>query len=501
MSDVPEPRDPMPDDAVVDAPGDVDPGTTPAPVRRGIVTRVKDLAARLPVPRPQTKAAAASVHAEVTCGECHVTPTVAGFIKAKLEGTRELKNLVSNTYPMPIPPIEHHKMPDTKDTCQRCHAPATLDSKTGPNSLVLRTTYASDAANSSRTDLAVLLRPANAGTPEALGVHWHVQQPVSFTSTDEHDQEISTVQYTDQRTGTVRSFIRLKSVHDSNNADAEVARVRADESVRTMDCMTCHNRVGHPIPTAQRAVDDAMALGEIDASLPYIKRNAVALLTKPYATREEGQTAIRGLGSFYQAEYPDVAGAKQAQIEAASTRLSKLFADLVTPEMKAGAGTYLDNLGHQAGQGCFRCHDGAHYEVIDNKVTNKTIRSTCDTCHTFPQLTGTKANAVQSSATTVMKAVPLGVKPADHTPLFVFDHKILKTDSCSACHTQTYCDTCHDSGAVKVEHDQMVYQHSVSVRAAGGTKACAVCHQLAACEQCHVGDWIGPSNSRLDRKK
>ncbi|HOC14374.1 MAG TPA: NapC/NirT family cytochrome c, partial [Propionicimonas sp.] len=74
---------------------------------------------------PQKKAHAASTHSEVECGSCHVAPGVYGFVKAKLEGTHELFALITNTYPRPIPAIEHSKLPSTTVTCQACHPLAT----------------------------------------------------------------------------------------------------------------------------------------------------------------------------------------------------------------------------------------------------------------------------------------------------------------------------------------------------------------------------------------
>ncbi len=212
------------------------------------------------------------------------------------------------------------------------------------------------------------------------------------------------------------------------------------------------------------------------------------------------------LGAYYETNYPLVAHAKTQQIAAATDELSDLFAELATPGMKTGPGTYPNNLGHQAGTGCFRCHDGAHYEVVGKTVTDKKIPSTCDTCHTFPQLTGPGETQPAQEISAIMEPVPLGRRPADHNEgIFAFDHaKLVSTldgtgTRCGACHQPSYCVDCHDSGAINVTHDQMLYNHAESMRLADGPKACAVCHQPAYCAQCHKGDArLGPSNSRLD---
>lgn len=548
MTDEPEPRDEPIDETEV-AP------ETPAPTRRGFRARVVDAAWGLvkrwtPRPKtvggalalifgtlavgvavtlggmevvhysesvafctlchtmePQDKSYHTSAHANVaTCGQCHVTPTVAGFVKAKLEGTRELKNLVFNTYPIPIPPIEHAKMPLSENTCLNCHQVSSLGGNTGPNRLVLRTTYADDQ-NNTRKDLAVVLRPARAGAEDALGVHWHIENPMVFTTTDNREQSIDSVVYTDPRTGQERTFIAVGKIRDSSNAALDVQRMMERDHVVQMQCISCHNREGHDIPSAGNAVDDAMLEGRLDPTLPFLKKKAVEILSGPWTTAEQDLAEIAQLPAWYAAEYPLVARQKADSVQKSTEELTRLYKQLVTPGMETGPGTYPSNLGHQSGTGCFRCHDGAHYEVVDKVVTQTTIPSNCDTCHTFPQLTGPEAPPEAQKISAIMEPVPLGPRPADHnTGLFAFDHAGKTTSlngigtSCAACHQPSYCEDCHASGAINVHHDEMLYNHAASMRLANGPKACAVCHQPEYCAQCHKGDTrLGMSNSRLDR--
>ena len=32
--------------------------------------------------------------------------------------------------------------------------------------------------------------------------------------------------------------------------------------------------------------------------------------------------------------------------------------------------------------------------------------------------------------------------------------------TCGSCHQKSYCENCHTTGAVKVDHDQMLYNHA-----------------------------------------
>ena len=440
---------------------------------------------------PQKKAYEVGIHQNVACGSCHVDPGMVGFVKAKLAGTRELYALVTNTYPTPIPPLPHEELPPTEHTCQECHSLSQIALPGQPSKLISRASFSTDEKNT-RNDLAVLIRPANADGPDAVSLHWHVLQEVTYTTAEEDSQTIDSVRFKDEKTGVEEQYIAEREIRESINAGADLARLTATQKTRTMDCLSCHNRVGHDVPDANKEVDAALAAGTIDPSLPYVKRNAMALLTKKYATDEQGRDAISHLGDYYTANYPLVAKKQASDIAAASRGIESIFDVTTTSHMNTRSGTYPDNLGHQTTQGCFRCHDGAHYKVVAGRATKETIPSTCDTCHTAPQGSTTVAN------------VPLGARPADHDdPLWVFDHRVVAGSTsadpatCGACHKTSYCENCHKTGAIKVSHDQMLYNHAASVTAAGSSQACAVCHQPAYCTQCHKDNVLPRSNSRL----
>ncbi|MBE3075615.1 MAG: hypothetical protein IMZ75_11850, partial [Actinobacteria bacterium] len=273
-----------------------------------------------------------------------------------------------------------------------------------------------------------------------------------------------------------------------------------------MDCIDCHNRVGHAVPSPDQAVDEAIADGRISPALPYIKRDSVALLNGNYPSTEAANKAIDGLRATYATKYPLVAKSQGKQVTAAIDELKTQYKLIATPAMKVQAKTYPDNLGHKTSPGCFRCHDGAHFLVVKGRVTNETIPSTCATCHTFPQIDAsassfpTGAKPVTFPLMAKPGGVPLGVKPADHKDkLYVFNHKNATRSltsagtSCSACHAPSYCLNCHKSGAVKVKHTQMLYKHADAIRAAGSTQACAYCHQKPFCALCHDSPVLPPA--------
>jgi nitrate/TMAO reductase-like tetraheme cytochrome c subunit len=452
---------------------------------------------------PELKAYEMSAHKELPCAECHVEPGVRGLVKAKANGTKQLLHIITGAYPKPIPPPDHADMPKVKDTCLKCHEVDKLTENGGPVKMILKPRYRPDQANT-RELVTVMLRPGGLGEANGVrGVHWHIEQQVTFTSSDVRARKIDLVniKFNDGRT---KQYIAGKEIGSSADVKPDVDRLSKEEP-RRMDCMDCHNRVGHAVPSPDRAVDNAIAEGQISATLPFIKRDSVALLKGDYTSLEAADKAITGLRESYGTHYPLVLQKQQKQVTAAVDELKVLYRLIATPEMKVQAKTYPDNLGHQTSPGCFRCHDGAHYRVEKGRITKETIPSACSTCHTFPQigesvsnppLGGTASGSASGDAANfplgARPSIALGAKPVDHKDkLYVFSHKhsVSKLTSagtsCAACHTPSYCENCHKSGAIKVKHTDMLYNHANAVKKAGGPQACAYCHQPAFCERCH----------------
>ena len=146
-----------------------------------------------------------------------------------------------------------------------------------------------------------------------------------------------------------------------------------------MDCVDCHNRPAHMYLPPDIAVDQAFVTGRLDPSLPYLKRQAVEVLSKPYETSSEALLTIdQNLNAFYRTNYADVYAQKQPLIKAAIEETQRIFQTYFFPEMKTDWQTHPNNIGHLYFSGCFRCHDGEHVSK-DGKV----ISNSCDVCHTM----------------------------------------------------------------------------------------------------------------------
>jgi nitrate/TMAO reductase-like tetraheme cytochrome c subunit len=439
---------------------------------------------------PELKAYELSPHREVACVECHTEPGVAGWVKAKVNGTRQLVQILTGTFSMPIPPPDHANLPPTSLTCLKCHDTAPLVAQGGPVKLVLHNRYNLDE-DVTRDSIALVLRPFGfGGSGDTRGVHWHIDSDVEYVPSDGRAQKIDYVAIT-RDDGEREEYIASSAVTMSNAVGPDIERLQDTGRLRRMDCIDCHNRIGHAIPDLGQAIDEQLDAGTVSRELPYVKREATARLAAEYATDADADLAIEGLRAFYEQRYPLVARNQREAVDTTIASLKTIYRLVATPAMRVSAATYPNNIGHQTAPGCFRCHDGAHYKVVGGAMTSQTIPSQCATCHTFPQI-----GAIESG-------VLIGERPDNHNDrLWVFSHKasVVSADpagqTCAACHTKNYCENCHATTAVKVSHDSMVTGHATVTREIGAA-SCAYCHQPAYCAQCHSNEVlpVGPAGN------
>jgi nitrate/TMAO reductase-like tetraheme cytochrome c subunit len=438
-------------------------------------TETADFCGRCHQMGPELAAYEAGPHRDVTCGECHVEPGVDGWLKAKLNGTRQLIQVITGLYPKPVPPPDHSALPSVDDTCLRCHSLERLATA----NLVTRTAFTEDEANT-RQFVGLMIRPGSGDVFDVgRSVHWHVLRNVEFRTATENAEKIDYVAVT-RDDGTVEEFIAQDQVEIAEDVGPDIERIKGAEKARTMDCISCHNRVGHAIPNPRRGVDADLAAGRIDPTLPFVKREAMRILWSSYPDEAAADAEADKLRGFYAQRYPLVAASKPVEIDEAVGRIKALYRQTATPDMKVTAGSYPDFLGHLDYPGCFRCHDGGHHLVKDGVIQAEVIPATCDACHTFPQIG------------TAVASLPLGEPPATHDDaLYVFNHRNVATSvdpgtqSCGECHARDYCLNCHKTGAVNVNHDEMMVNHAQVIRD-GGNEACAYCHQPVYCARCHT---------------
>jgi nitrate/TMAO reductase-like tetraheme cytochrome c subunit len=323
---------------------------------------------------PELTAYQRHAHAKVACVECHVGEGAKSYVTAKINGVRQLYGITFNKFSRPIPTPIHNLRP-ARETCERCHWPE-------KHSGNLDRTYAHFLADKTNTPFTVrlLLKVGGSGTEHGQpgGIHWHTSKDikVEYVAADSQRQQIPWVRVTD-KAGKVTIY-RKKTFKGEPDP----------KEIRSMDCIDCHNRPAHNYESPDYSVDEALYLGKLDASLPFLKKTVVDLLSRPYATRAEGEEKITaGLKQAY-------AGAKQLDSTVAETLA--IYRGNFFPEMKVDWSKYPVNIGHLDSAGCFRCHDGDHKSDSGAPMP----ATSCDNCHVI---------LAQGSGADLAQLVPNGV--------------------------------------------------------------------------------------------
>jgi len=321
------------------------------------------------VMQPEYTAYNVSPHARVDCVKCHIGPGAAWFARAKLSGAYQVYATLLNKYPRPIQtPIKNLR--PSRDTCEQCHWPAHFYNE----KLVVHDYFGSEEDNPHwRLHLLMKIGGGHEDFGPAQGIHWHmnINNEIHYIATDEKRLEIPWIKSVSSD-GTEKIFRNT----EIDISDEELAT----HEMRQMDCIDCHNRPTHHYNPPSKLVNRALALGQIDVTLPALKETLVELLDDAdYETTPEATEAIAsGLRAFYADDYPEISQSRAADIEQAVSVGQQLFQTNIFPEMKVSWRNFPDHIGHLYSPGCFRCHDGLH-ETEDGEVLTRD----CNVCHTI----------------------------------------------------------------------------------------------------------------------
>jgi hypothetical protein len=422
--------------------------------------------------RPEYVSHEVSAHANVECGTCHIGPGLLPKVQAKIYGVGELVSLVTNTYGRPIePPVA--RMPPADVACQQCHWPASFNAQ----ELLQTSTFAADEQNAeTSTDLTLKISatdpPGSQGGELQQGAHWHVDNPVWYVARDENYQDIPWV----ASVGAEGQGV-VYQAQDNPLTEQELSSL----PIRRMDCIDCHNRPTHQFRNPADLVDEAIAAGEIDRSLPYVKREAIELLSTSYPTQEAGVQAMQGLADFYRSGYPDLYASQQGNIDQVVKTLQTIYSETTFPDMNLTWQSYPDNLGHQDFPGCFRCHDAQHVNAQQEPIPNN-----CTLCHSVPVATGPGQTA--SVGSIVNAVVQTRAEPASHLqPDFMFQHRILANDSCADCHGPIQYGTDNTSFCANGICHGQEWPQTAAAASFVHPVALVGQHAEATCNQCHQG--------------
>ncbi len=317
------------------------------------------------VMKPEYVAYQDGPHSRVSCVQCHIGPGASWFARSKVSGLRQVVAVARGSYSRPIKsPVENLR--PAREVCEQCHWPEKFH-----GDMIRRVhEYGDDEQNTeSVTTLQVHVGGGSEKLGIATGIHWHmnVANEIEYVTTDDKRQVIPYVRLKDRK-GNVREYF----------AEGVTPEQLAKGERRRMDCIDCHNRPSHPMAaTAERAVDEAIAFGEIPKTLPFVRREAVRLVKADYPSQEVAAEQIAAaLREFYRTQQNEIYMSKRQDVERAVAAATAVYRRNVFPEMNVRFGTYLNNIGHMDSPGCFRCHDDDH-----KTKEGKAIGQECDTCH------------------------------------------------------------------------------------------------------------------------
>jgi NapC/NirT cytochrome c family, N-terminal region len=437
------------------------------------------------VMNPEYTAYQGSPHSRVACAECHVGPGATWFVRSKLAGMYQIYSVLFAKYPRPIATPVHSLRP-ARETCEQCHWPEKFF---GAQMRVINR-FGYDERNTAR-QIQMLIRTGG-GSPTTgitAGIHWHmnIANVVYYGALDRQRQKIPWVWIKDPQGRVTEYFDTSASLKPEQWKGLEVRR---------MDCVDCHNRPSHIFRDPDAAVDNALMVGLIDRSLPYVKREAVHVLSQPYPNTEKALEGIAtALDTFYVKQQPALYREKNEAIKKAINETQRIYQSNFFPEMKVDWRTHPDNIGHTLFPGCMRCHDGKHVSR-----EGKLIRNECQLCHTIIGQETQVRSPTEVQATEKFK----------HPWPLLGKHAQL---ACNSCHSRgrgltPECSTCHVRPAGAPMASFPCGQCHLKEQSVQPTMSCATCHparaglhlkathSAAPCVTCHI-----PHEWKVDKRE
>ena len=360
---------------------------------------------------PEYTAYQVSPHARILCVECHIGRDFmgGGFVLRKAGDVKHVFATVFTTYKYPIMAED---MRPARETCERCHSP----DKFASDSLKEIKRFGTDV-NNTPTSIFLTLKTGGGNKRQGLGkgIHWHIQSKVYYQATDELDQEIPFVRVVNDD-GTNTDYYDVNTNFDITKVDTS--------KLREMDCMTCHNRITHLIMPPTDAIDQLMATDIISPNIPEMRLKAAEALSQTYPSTQVALDAIAGLKSYYQTTYPEFYAANSAQIDGVISTLQVTYQQSFFPDQKDNWATHPNNVGHRFSPGCFRCHDGQHFNNQQQAIPME-----CNLCHNVPVVVGPDKFVANIE-------ISRGPEPQTHlNSNWMAMHYKAFNPTCATCHT------------------------------------------------------------------
>ena len=360
----------------------------------------------------EPRAYAVYSHARVQCVECHMgrLPTLQ-LMGLKMAHYHELLGMITG-YKRPLAGTT---LRPARDSCEGCHWPSVDHDDT----IRTKIHFEPDEKNTEvRTKLIVHTGTGAAREKATRGIHWHIDQNVEYVTDDVQKRTIPWVRITG-KDGKVTEYF---------DASSKLGKAEIDQMAkRKMECVDCHNASGHPFKNPADRVDEAMAEGRIDRSIPSIKARSLAIIDKASALHGPLEEQVPKFRQIIADAAPK--GTLKPEQKAAEDQFAKAMLEILQlSEFEAKDLTWKsfpNHVGHKDFPGCFRCHDGKHVNA-----KGEAIRLQCTLCHDIPQV------SVDGTLKTVASTKTPGLTPPDshNAPNFMHDHRTKVDDTCQMCH-------------------------------------------------------------------
>ncbi|BDC50791.1 hypothetical protein F183_A31070 [Bryobacterales bacterium F-183] len=410
---------------------------------------------------PEYSAYKVAAHSQVPCVECHIGEGSRSYVEAKLNGAKQLLEVLTHTYKVPVPtPV--HNLAQGHLTCAKCHSDRDFGAKRWE-----AVSFAEDQANSATRTVLSLAIGGGQNPKGAHGAHMAKGAKIEYRSSPDR-KEIEWVRYVDPA-GKETIFARAGASRDAKGNDKH--------HLRTMDCTDCHNRAAHSFEDPSRALDRSMAAGRVDHTLPGIKALGLKQL-------REGGNVSEALRAHYQSKHPEIAAARGPAIVNAALEIETIRDRNVFPEFAVDWGTHPNFLGHN---GCFRCHNS---DLVSQDASRRTITQDCTACHRIEKKDEPVAEPVRLQTTGVasdsgMPQTLAFFSSAGQVPFDHAKHLSREKGECAACHDKYFA----------MDRSDLRYKANVHRTAEAAKTSCAGCHvqggkafaSAGHCGQCHTG--------------
>ena len=302
------------------------------------------------VMEPEAVAHGVTPHANVYCADCHVGEGAAHFAKSKLRGVTQMWQFMTGDVKRPAEQPTEVPMVN----CTRCHA----DNRYVEDRLKIHKQYSDDEKPVEKTTVWRMRVGGLLDGKWQGGAHAHNGMKIRYLA-DRTRENITQVEV-------------VKADGSKNTFTSKEAKTPEGAKWFEMSCTDCHNRPAHGFANPEKLVDAAIARGALDPELPFIRKQALALLKAPYVSRD---AAVKGITDGMRTFYATKSGPDAVKVDQATKVLVTAWSNNNFPQMNVNWGTYRDYLQHEPG--CYRCHDKKHEDAKGDKIQQK-----CSgTCH------------------------------------------------------------------------------------------------------------------------